>query len=152
MSNEKLLKSQVQIRAATEKDLGFIFNSWLKSYKSSAYSKFITNPVYYDMHHKVVESILKRSKVFVAVDPKDTDRIFGYICTEISADTHIVHYAYVKETFRKMGIFRLLIEELKLPKAFFHSHSTLLGSTVAGRLDNNAVYNPYLAFIGMKYD
>lgn len=152
MSNEKLLKSQVQIRAATEGDLGFIFNSWLKSYKNSAYSKFITNPVYYDMHHKVIESILKRSKVYVAVSVSDPTRIFGYVCTELSAGTQVIHYAYVKETFRKMGILTMLLEELKLPDAFFYSHSTMLGTTVCGRLKQKTVYNPYLAFIGMAYE
>ena len=152
MSNEKLLKSQVQIRAATEADLGFIFNSWLKSYKNSAYSKFITNPVYYDMHHKVVEAILKRGKVLVAVSTADPTRIFGYICVETTSGTQVVHYAYVKETFRKMGVLTMLLEEVKLPEAFFHTHSTVLGSNVCARLKQKAVYNPYLAFIGMAYD
>lgn len=152
MSNPKLLKSQVHIRTATEADIGFIFNSWLKSYKNSAFSKYIANPVYFDLHHKVIESILKRSKVLIAAQPSDPTRIFGYVCVEEVSGTHVVHYAYTKESFRKMGLLKLLIEEAQLPDMVFYTHSTVSSSMVLPKIGKRAIYNPYLAFTNLRYD
>jgi len=150
MSNQKLSKSQVQIRAATETDIGFIFNSWLKSYKQSSFSKFIPGAVYFDLHHKTIESILKRAKVLVAVNPADTNQIYGYIVYETVQETSVVHYCYVKESFRKMGILTLLLSEANLPEAFFYSHSTFSAALVTPKMKQKAVYNPYLAFMELK--
>jgi hypothetical protein len=149
MSNLKISKSQVLIRDATEKDVGFIFNSWLKSYKASAFAKYISGPVYYNLHHKSIETILKRSRVLVAANPVDPNQIYGYLCLEQQQETTVVHFAYTKEAFRKMGILQLLLNEAQVPEIFFYSHSTLSASQVLPKIARKGVYNPYLAFIGL---
>jgi len=149
-ADTKLSKAQVSIRPASEADIGFIFNSWLKSYKQSSFAKYVPNPVYFDHHHKAIELLLKRSKVLVACNPADNNQIYGYLVHETVQETSVVHYCYTKEAFRKMGILQLLLSEAKLPEAFFYSHSTVSGSFVIPKLKHNPVYNPYLAFTELK--
>jgi GNAT superfamily N-acetyltransferase len=45
------------------------------------------------------------SRVTIAVSATDPDQIFGYIVSEPG----VVHYLFVKETFRRMGIGKALL-------------------------------------------
>lgn len=144
MSKVKFLKSQVHIRPATEADISFLFNSWLKSYKASPAVKSVPGAVYFDAQHKVLEQIFKRSQVLVACAPTDHNQIFGYCCTEIVDGVNILHYAYTKEAFRRMGLQALLLEEAKLTDSYFYSHYTKLFAEQIRRNNFKAVYNPYL--------
>lgn len=146
MSNIKLTDALVKVRHATEGDVGFIFNSWLKSYRSSSFSKFIPGPVYFDHHHKVIEAILKRATVLVACNPKDNNQIYGYLVFEQQLDVFVGHYTYVKDAYRKMGVLGLLLNAAKLPNNYFYSHSTMLAGQVLSKLKSQGVYSPYLAF------
>lgn len=144
MSKVKFLKSQVHIRTATEKDIGFLFNSWLKSFKASPAVKSIPGAVYFDAHHKVIESIFKRAVVLVACSPQDPNQIFGYCCTEEVEGVQVLHYCYTKEAFRRMGLQALLLEEAKLGPSYFYTHYTKLFAEQIRRNNFKAVYNPYL--------
>lgn len=118
----------VTIRAANTDDISFLMNSWLKSYRyGSWFTKRIRDSVYFKYHHQIVTGILSRGScnVIVAVDPTDTYFILGYLVSEKFEDKNIIHYAYVKDTFRGKGVGRKLIEAsgLDLNKCCF-SHWT----------------------------
>jgi hypothetical protein len=147
MSNQKVLKSQVLIRDATSTDISFLFNSWLKSYKASAFAKHITGPVYFDLHHKVIEKLLTRCKVRIACNPTDNNQIYSYAVYEVRDSVCVLHYAYTKEPFRQMGMLGLLLDDAKLPETFFYTHSTTSCGAVLAKLKSKGVYNPYLAFV-----
>lgn len=139
------LKSQVQIRNATEADVPFIFNSWLKSYRNSNFAKNVSNPVYFDFHHKVIEKILQRAQVLILCSPDDSTQVFGFLVNETVDSVPVVHYAYVKYAFRGMGLCSMLLKHAGLSKqsgGFYthENHSTL--KIVTG---SKFVYNPYLA-------
>jgi hypothetical protein len=56
-----------------------------------------------------------------------------------------MHYAYVKQTFRKLGVFTNLLAAAKFyPKvsAGFYTHSTKAMSHIEHKF--NLIYNPYL--------
>lgn len=144
MSQKNALKSQVQIRTANESDVPFIFNSWLKSYRSSNAAKNISNPVYFDFHHKLLENILQRSNVLVLCDTADTAQVFGYIVAQDLDGVKVLHYAYVKFAFRGMGLANMLLTEAGLSKQVggFYTHETGVGQKLVG---DKFVYNPYLA-------
>lgn len=143
---EKSLKSQVQIRVATEADVPFIFNSWLKSFRGSVTAKSISNPVYFDFHHKTIEKILQKSNVLIACDAADPTQVFGYVVAQNIEGVKVLHYAYVKFAFRGMGLCKLLLQDAGIDKQSggFYTHET--HSTAKLLSNSKFVYNPYLAF------
>lgn len=143
---EQSLKSQVQIRTATEADIPFIFNSWLKSYRSSAFAKPISNPVYFDFQHKVIEKLLQRSQVFMLCSTQDSAQVYGYVVTEEVDGVKVLHYCYIKYAFRGMGLCSSLLKHANLSKeqGGFYTHDTHATTKLLGK--TKFVHNPYLAF------
>lgn len=141
------LKSQVQIRKATEADVPFIFNSWLKSFKGSNAVKNVPGPVYFDFHHKAIEKLLQRSQVEVLCAPDDQSQVFGYVVHETVEGVKVLHYAYVKYAFRGMGLCSLLFKQADANKQVggFYTHDTHSSAKLLG--NSKFVYNPYLAHI-----
>ena len=58
----------INLREAQDQDVPFITNSWLKSYRhGGAMTKHVPNDIYYAQHHSVLERILPRGVVVVAL-------------------------------------------------------------------------------------
>ena len=91
-------------REAKDDDLNFILNSWLKSNRHN-YSH-IDNDTYYRQYKNHVVELLQNSVTLIACSEEDPDHIYGYITFEDG----IMHYLYIKYTFRKMGMGTELIE------------------------------------------
>ena len=102
--------SEVTLRPFEKEDLPFIFNSWLKSFKTSLLNRYIDDSRYFKYHHDVFESILNRPTCvcLVAVSVKDPKQIFGYIVTESRPSVVLLHWVYVKDAKRNQGIAKLL--------------------------------------------
>lgn len=145
MSKQEL---PIALRHTHAEDISFIFSSWLKSYRNSLHVKNISNTVYYGEHHKVLERIMKRSEAIIACDPKDQSQIFGYMVYEIITGVLVVHYAYVKQSFRKLGIMNKMLEHAgrKKDTPFVYSHETHTGSKLS--IKYKAFYNPYVYYQG----
>lgn len=136
----------LRIRPATEEDVNFIFNSWLKSYRDSFFGKNISKTIYFASHHKILEKLLKNCSVLVAVDANNPGDIVGYCVTEDVAGFQVIHFVYVKHIFRMLGIAKALLNAAKIDmtKASIYTHHTKSCYKVVVRY--NMVYNPYLAF------
>lgn len=107
-------KLPVKIRAATDADISFIFNSWLKSFKPfGAVCAHVQDSIYFHNHHKLIERILQRTTPIVACSVEDENDIMGYIVVEVIEGTYCYHYVYVKKPFRNLGICNALIAEFK---------------------------------------
>lgn len=131
----------VRIRAATKDDNPFIFSSWLKSYK--IFAKGITRQVYFREHHRLIEGLLKNAETYVAVNAKDDNQIYGWICMDGSQPCKILHFIYVKSSFRNMGIGKTMFELIG-DDDFFYTHETLN----MGIFSEKGIFSPYLAFWG----
>lgn len=138
----------VKIRPPTDQDIPFIFNSWLKSFRETGFlCNPVSNTIYFDSHHKLIQKILKRATVFIACDERYPDQIFGYIVAEKIDGVFVLHYVYVKHNFRKSGIAKTLLN------AF--DHDATIGSCcthltrVAERLilKYNVIYHPYVILV-----
>jgi GNAT superfamily N-acetyltransferase len=138
-------KIPVKIRLATEGDIPFIFSSWLRSYKSATANNNVPPSIYFAEHHKVIEDLLRTCEVLVACNEHDPSDIVGYICAERVDGIFVVHYIYVKHTFRVMGIAKLLLNgfDHEAGVAAIYTHNTRLGERLAARY--NFVYSPYVA-------
>lgn len=143
MTTQKL---PIRLRAATEDDVNFIFNSWLKSYRHSHFAKYIANETYYTEHHRIIETLLKKYTVVVACDEKDSTQILGYICAGNVQNCFVVHYVNVKHAFRNMGIGKELLNSFNHNPdvAGIYTHHTRIAERLASKY--NFMFYPYLLF------
>jgi hypothetical protein len=134
----------IAIRDASEGDVPFIFNSWLESFRSGPVPKFVDNKIYYAEQHKLIERLLRRCTVKMAVDPADPAQIYGYLVCEQTEGIPTYHYAYTKQTYRGMGVCRQLFKEVGHDSAVaaISTHTTVKGAPVSRRY--NLIYHPYI--------
>ena len=138
------IKSQVQVRNATEADIAFIFNSWLKSYRNSLLADKISNPVYYQFQHEAIERLLKRCTVQVICSAADNNELQGYVVYEIVDGVLVFHFAYVKHVYRKLGLLKLATKSLNISEGGFYTHDTAIGNKIIRDKKLKFIYNPYL--------
>lgn len=139
-------KLPIRIREANQEDVAFIFNSWLKSYRQSLFARNITNTIYFDQHHKVLENLLKTNKVIIACNEKDPSQMYGYICAGKEDGIFVLHYIYVKHTYRNLGIGKELLNSFDhdINTAAVYTHHTRIAEKLAAKY--NLLFHPYLLF------
>ena len=140
------MKESVRLRTLIDDDLPFLFSSWLKSYRSSHFAEKITNTIYFEDHHKVIERIIKNSKVLIACNPADPSQLYGYSVATEEGGVLVLHFLYVKHTFRNMGIGKTLLDAVghERDKAAVYTHHTRMADKLASKY--NFVFHPYLLF------
>lgn len=145
----------LRIRPATNEDIGFIFNSWMRSYRDKGTGcKNVPTVIYDQNQHKLIERLLQNATTLIACNDEDPSQIFGYICAEYIQGAFVVHYAYTKHSMRKFGVFSHLLNAFQhdATVAGCYTHQT----SVAYRLENKyqLIYHPYLLVIdyGVKKD
>ena len=133
------------IRQAMSGDANLIINSWLASFRDGDMVQGVPNQIYYNRHHKVVESILSRATVTVLCDQSAPEVIFAWICWENFENGIVIHYAYVKQEFRNARLMSRLIEAIfdsEEPSVVFCTHRVKpMGFEFRKR---GWIYNPYL--------
>lgn len=136
--------AQIYLRDATEHDVSFIFNSWLKSFRAGTLCKYVDNTVYFSEHHKLVEKLLKRSTTKIACNPENPEDIYGYITHESIDGIFCLHYAYVKHTFRNLGIFKQLLASTDFTgeTVGLFTHSTSVCGSMGPKF--KLLYHPYI--------
>lgn len=138
--------SEIVIRDIDPDDVPFVYSSWLQSYRhGSKQAQKIRKSVYFAFQHKLIERILLRgAAVKVATPEDDTTTILGYVVAEHPEGLAVLHYLYVKEAFRSLGIAKKLLASARpeaTPAVF--THSTVAGDVFARRIPGLS-FNPYL--------
>ena len=136
------MKVETLLRSSIESDVNFIYNSWLKSLKQSF--DCIDNKIFYDNHKKIIEKILSTATVTVCCNPEDEEQIFGYIVHEKYTDLSLVHYIYVKHTYRKYGFATKLIDSVENNSGLPHiatSHTRMF-EIIGPKW--GLIFNPYI--------
>lgn len=136
----------IMVRPATQGDVNFILNSWIKSAYSNLPKAYeMPNFMFCTEHHKLIEAVLKRSTVIVACDRKDPSIIYGYLVAEYLQNHPTIHYIYVKQTFRRLGLASYLINclDINQESIIFISHTTLKFKNFFGT-KRHFIFNPYL--------
>lgn len=134
-----------KIRLATSDDVSFIFNSWLKSFRDTGYlARAISNIIYFENHHKLLEKVLQRATCYIACDSRYPDQIAGYVVAENIDNVFVLHYIYVKHNFRKTGIARELFNSFNhdLSATSCCTHLTKAGERLIAKY--NMIYHPYI--------
>lgn len=142
--------SQWVIRPVLPEDLAFIYNSWLKSYKFGSESmKSMRSGTFFENYREILDYILTNSEILIACLPEDENIILGYICYEnILANSHLIHYCFIKETFRNLGIATDLYKSLYPHNKISYTHETKQLKTLINNKDKykEFTYNPLLLY------
>jgi hypothetical protein len=151
------------LRPPSADDAAFLRNSWVKSYAKWAAFRPGEEPrpykgagparthshIYMPEQHALVGRILDKATTLVACNPAEHWQIFGYIVGERRSgfqdfDRPLVHYWYVKDGYRKLGIGRALWQAMAAilgPGPYWATH---FNPIVAGHVDKLGVeFNDY---------
>lgn len=105
------------LRDAVDSDLGFVQNSWRGTFHLGGFgAQDSDREHYHEEMTRLFERILKRARVRVACDTKDQDVLLGFAV----ATGRELHFVYVRQDFRRLGVARALVEDLD-PKQFTFS-------------------------------
>jgi hypothetical protein len=139
--------AEIEVRPAHLGDVNFIFATLLKSYRhASNFARKISNEVFYKYHHMFIEGCLLRpgSRVMIAHPKGESEVILGYLLSEKREDGEdVVHYTYVKKSFRQMGVARALWATLSKENKYTITHYTVDADWIMKKY-SNLTYNPYL--------
>lgn len=105
--------AHVTMRPYEIDDAKFILHSWLKSMRGMY--RDAKDADYYDGAQARILRCSKRAKVVIAADIEKPWFIYGYCVADepaSDADPLVVHYAFVKNPYRRQGIGTALLEEL----------------------------------------
>jgi GNAT superfamily N-acetyltransferase len=98
------------VRYANDGDINMITNNWLESFRDGYFNSTVSNRVYYNQHHKILEALLPRCMVLVACHPEEPRIGLGWMACE-AMDRHLViHYVYVRKRARQMGVANELLQ------------------------------------------
>jgi len=103
--------SDFAIRAATRADEPFIYKAWLRGYWDHFPARaIVSESEFFERWHRVIERILadKRTITVVAHVEGEPDSLLGFAC----ANSDCVHWAYVKQAFRKLGIAHAMLNRI----------------------------------------
>lgn len=134
------------IRKAIPKDIPFIYETWLKSYRlDSSLGRLTRSSIFFENYRTVVDKILQDSNTDIACLREDEDIILGYLVSE----DKILHYSFVKEAFRKIGIAKSLVLHREVDgilkhKDFKITHETFHVERIVDKYELE--FNPYLLF------
>lgn len=141
-------KEAIEVREyvpASETEKGFVYSTWLKNYKFSSYfAKRIKHAVFYKGHHQIVTHILEKPEVktFVANPKNDPDTILGFLTCE-TGEKPVVHFVFVKDAFRKMGVATALMRHAEIdPSNLTFTHWTLPVDELIRKFPE-MIYDPY---------
>lgn len=128
----------------TDKD--FLYNSWLKSYKHNSYfAKRIRNSIFFPNHERIINHLISKPtvKVFITCPKNDEDTILGYLVCDTSTDDHVIHFVFVKDAFRRMGIMKEMLKEASInTKRIVFTHWTMPVDEIF-KNNEDMVYDPY---------
>lgn len=138
-------RDQVLLRPAAASEAPFVYRNWLDSYYPVQKPR-LKKTVFYEGHHALIEKLLKRSRCLVACNAEDVDQLYGFAVGEAFGESMssvvALHYVYVKQAFRRMGIGGRLVRELTQPEStLLHSHETETGRAFGAAL--RSVFSPY---------
>lgn len=122
----------INIRPPIPSDEGYIYRTWLDSYRvTGPMVKQVRDRVFFAYYHKIINNILTRgSRILVASSPDDEKIIYGDIIWEPipfpeEEKDGVLHWVYVKSTWRRLKVATRLIEATGLdPARCYFTHWT----------------------------
>lgn len=114
---------EILIRKRIPSDLAFVFDSWMKSWRTSKWAGVIPNHLYFETQRVLIEDLIARGAWILVAHPEgQVDTIIGWACAEQKDERCVLHYIYVKDPFLGLGIAEKLLDALPGRKPGFITH------------------------------
>lgn len=141
--------------------MSLILDSWLRSQRNSDLHNYVPNPQYWEDYRGVVLSILHRSFVSILCQRESPTDIVGFlVCEYPTFPDFTIHYVYIKQSYRHLGLSTYLIRQLHpqfgtSPSYISHiprtepyvgkdTHIHYRSAFILNRKRLQLIYNPYL--------
>ncbi len=141
MSEATIAKSELfSIRDYLPEDLHFILSTWLRGlfYNSNTF-RGIDKKSFFQHYEPVLRRLIASSRGRIACLVEDPSVILGYAFYEIPKLDVILHYIYVKQAFRRIGIAKDLMP-MKINQV---THLTLLGQKILESHFKHIKFDPF---------
>jgi GNAT superfamily N-acetyltransferase len=116
------------LRPATEKDWPFILQSWTRTYTNDRkWGPLAPRAVARAVHASILDTLTAEgTEVRIATNPSNPWFIFGYVVFSTRHEHPLVHWVYVKELYRKVGIGAELVRYARCekPGPFHYTYGT----------------------------
>ncbi len=142
------LGGEILIRPYEPEDQALIFSSWLQSYWDGLvrYLLPVAKTTYYGEQHRLIDRAFHRpgTVTVIAASSAEPHVIIGWLMAERTPKAEILHYVYVKEPFRRLGIARTMLSAVGKGLATLqYTHTTKRWQQIMQRYPD-AVFNPWL--------
>jgi hypothetical protein len=120
------------IADATPDDLGFVGDSWRRSYRDSPGTYNWPQAAYDAWIGVRLDELLPRCRVTVARPLDWAEGVLAWVASEQRADAYVVQWAFCKAPFRRSGLVAALIEAqqprgaMQFSAKSFHTGATAL--------------------------
>ena len=145
--SEEAVTQAYKFRPYSKDDIPFLQNSWGTSYyKGALYSRHIDPTEFHKRHRPIRENFFDKpnTAVICCVACEDETIILGWIAVETihNSDSILLHYMYVKQSFKGEGIARELLTRAVGNKPVLFTHITERASKIirSKRLEMNHFY------------
>jgi GNAT superfamily N-acetyltransferase len=128
-------------------DEAFVLSTWIKSYRNCGSVRAVPTPIYNIGQRGRIMKLLREQETYILVasDIETPELIYGYV---VCKSPNTIHYLYVKNAYRNMGIGKALLQHLDWNEPIFYTHrSPEIFIERKLKDDENLktlVYNPYL--------
>lgn len=141
--------TQIMFREMEEDDKNFVFSSWLRSYRDSNCGKEQTTDSFFRIHSKVLTKHIPKFNVIIACDDSNKKSIMGFCCfSRTVANICLVHYVYIKKTYRQVGVAQSLITlGVGDSSDVIITHLTPQGNQLMKKMKLNYYYSPALFYL-----
>lgn len=107
-----------------------VFDSWLKSWRTSKWAGVIPNNLYFETQRTLIEDLIARGATILIAHPSGRpDIILAWACGEVKEGKTVLHYLYTKDPFIGLGLPTLLLNALPGDKPGFITHKLSLKET-----------------------
>lgn len=123
-------------RPYVESDMPFIYSSWSRSfYEGSGAKKHISPQEFHGHHRPTIDKFFSRpyATVIVVHHADEPDIILGWIAVEVLETKLVIHYAYIKSSFRRIGLLWELIRRVDKGQPIIFTHMTDRFSRIMAR-------------------
>ncbi len=110
-------KNLISFRSFLPDDLNFILSTWLRGlYYGNDFFNLIDNHIYFVNYEFVIKRILQRptTTINICCLKDDPSVILGYAVTENNENKNVLHWCFVKNIWRGIGISKDLLDPLDI--------------------------------------
>ena len=118
-----------ELREAEDKDLSFIYGSWLESTKNNSkpgsWLYLMPWARYRKIQTKIISNLLNQKMILIASIPDDKEHIIGYVVGSKIEGENVLHYVYVRPNRRTLGLAKEMISSFEDKFGKFSEYSLI---------------------------